>query len=145
MGKEAVSYILFSGSKMNRFDHMCTNWAGVDDDGDDYRANTCEVMYMVVVERRGCRCLEPLYMEMRILQGRGGETDCQAGNGMRKSNFDDGKQCAKVIIADVSIKTCIGPSFFSASFLLEFSQGPWYWSIWRGDTGGKAKLGHLSS
>ena len=97
---------------MNRFDHMCTNWAGVDDDGDDYRANTCEVMYMVVVERRGCRCLEPLYMEMRILQGRGGETDCQAGNGMRKSNFDDGKQCAKVIIADVSIKTCIGPSFF---------------------------------
>ena len=35
MGKEAVSYILFSGSKMNRFDHMCTNWAGVDDDGDD--------------------------------------------------------------------------------------------------------------
>ena len=112
MGKEAVSYILFSGSKMNRFDHMCTNWAGVDDDGDDYRANTCEVMYMVVVERRGCRCLEPLYMEMRILQGRGGETDCQAGNGMRKSNFDDGKQCAKVIIADVSIKTCIGPSFF---------------------------------
>ena len=102
-------------------------------------------MYMVVVERRGCRCLEPLYMEMRILQGRGGETDCQAGNGMRKSNFDDGKQCAKVIIADVSIKTCIGPSFFSASFLLEFSQGPWYWSIWRGDTVGEAKLGHLSS
>ena len=26
---------------------------GVDDDGDDYRANTCEVMYMVVLERRG--------------------------------------------------------------------------------------------
>ena len=34
MGEEAVSY-MYSGSKMNRFDHMCTNWGGVDDDGDD--------------------------------------------------------------------------------------------------------------